>query len=174
MTTLRKPEAGLSPRDCPSCGERYQPYRSTQRACSRNCVIALGPIPESDRTFSIEFNCKMCGTAGVAFTSIPGGRRHFCDDCQPEATRLRAERKNVARRLETTADPAKRRAETRRQNLKKSYDLTVEQYDEMFSAQSGLCAICGNEADPNGVRAASRLHVGPRSRHGQGPRPALQ
>jgi hypothetical protein len=39
------------------------------------------------------------------------------------------------------------------------YKLTPEQHDAMLAEQHGLCALCGNPPDPNGVRAASRLHV---------------
>lgn len=34
----------------------------------------------------------------------------------------------------------------RRYSLKKHYGITVEQYNEMFSAQSGKCAICDTHA----------------------------
>lgn len=37
----RNGQAGLSPQVCPTCGESYQPYRSTQRACSRKCLLKL-------------------------------------------------------------------------------------------------------------------------------------
>jgi len=29
----------------------------------------------------------------------------------------------------------------------------------MFSAQDGLCAICADPPNPNGIKAGSRLHV---------------
>ena len=32
-------------------------------------------------------------------------------------------------------------------------------YRAMLAAQGGLCAICGEAPNPDGVRAASRLHV---------------
>ncbi len=37
----RNPKAGLAERICPTCGVTYQPYRETQRACSRNCLERL-------------------------------------------------------------------------------------------------------------------------------------
>jgi hypothetical protein len=39
--------------------------------------------------------------------------------------------------------PEQNSAYLRRQNLKHGYGITVEQYDEMFRSQGGLCAICG-------------------------------
>jgi Recombination endonuclease VII len=43
--------------------------------------------------------------------------------------------------------------------LQRLYGITLEQYDSMMAEQNGVCALCGRPADPNGVRAASRLHV---------------
>lgn len=39
------------------------------------------------------------------------------------------------------------------------YGLTVEDYDRMLAEQSGRCALCGKPPNPNGVRAASKLHA---------------
>lgn len=55
-------------------------------------------------------------------------------------------------------DPERRRVVNRRNALRR-YGLTVEQYDAMLAEQSCVCALCGNPANPDGVRAASRLHV---------------
>lgn len=123
----RKGQLGLSPQVCPTCGESYQPYRSTQRACSRKCLLKL-----PDRQ-----------AAARAYHSDPANR----------------ERKNAARRIASATDPERRAAQNRAANLRRNYGLTPEHYDEMFAAQNGVCALCGSPADPNGVRAASRLHV---------------
>jgi hypothetical protein len=32
-----------------------------------------------------------------------------------------------------------------KEHLKKSYNLTIEQYNEMLKQQNGVCAICGKE-----------------------------
>jgi hypothetical protein len=41
--------------------------------------------------------------------------------------------------------------QTREQHLKRTYGLTLEQYDEMFESQNGVCAICGG-VNINGKR----------------------
>ena len=68
------------------------------------------------------------------------------------------ERNNERRRARYAADPevrrkAKESATRQRQNedpahrrdlrLRRTYGITAEQYDEMFEAQGGVCAICG-------------------------------
>jgi hypothetical protein len=65
------------------------------------------------------------------------------------------ERKNAARRI--AVNPARRQMNFR-QNLQR-HGLTVEQYEAMLAAQDGACVICGDPPDPNGIKAASRLHV---------------
>jgi hypothetical protein len=44
-------------------------------------------------------------------------------------------------------------------SLQRNYGITEAGYDAMLAAQGGVCAVCGQPPKPEGVRAASRLHV---------------
>ena len=55
----------------------------------------------------------------------PENRHYTCKEC----TKLR---------LKETHDPEK----YRRQHLKRSYGITLEEYNQMFADQNGSCAIC--------------------------------
>jgi Recombination endonuclease VII len=44
-------------------------------------------------------------------------------------------------------DPQVRRARERAWNLKRNYGITVAQYDAMFTAQGGVCAICAESVE---------------------------
>lgn len=149
----RQPALNAQPMNCPICGTEFTPYRSFQRACSRPCRDRLGPVPEDRRSFEVAFQCHSCGKQAVRRSTILGGRFQFCSDCEPAASAARAERKNLARRV---APEAKSR---NRKSALGKYGLTLDQYDGMVAAQAGICFICGDTPDPNGVRAASRLHV---------------
>lgn len=70
-------------------------------------------------------------------------------DAQPE----RRQRKNDLRR------GSQRVREYNRIKQLERYGVTVAQHDAMLLAQNGRCAICGNRPNPNGIRAASRLHL---------------
>jgi hypothetical protein len=66
-------------------------------------------------------------------------------------------RKNEWRRTDPRQKERARR-DNRRQQLSR-YGLTIDDYDRMLVAQGGVCAICGSPPNPDGVRAASRLHA---------------
>jgi hypothetical protein len=50
------------------------------------------------------------------------------------------------------------KAANRRQNLAR-HGITPEEYDVKLASQDGRCAICGNPPNPQGIRAASCLHL---------------
>jgi hypothetical protein len=127
MTKRAGAQSGLTPRTCPVCGVSYQPYRDSQRACSRKCLLRL-----PDRQ-----------AVARAYHADPNNR----------------ERKNAARRIANAPDPGKRAAQNFAANIRRAYGITPEQYDAMLTHQGGVCAICGKPPKPDGVRAASRLHI---------------
>ena len=47
------------------------------------------------------------------------------------------------------ANPEKETEHSRRYQLKRNYGMTLEQWDEMFEAQGGCCAVCGTD-EPGG------------------------
>ena len=88
------------------------------------------------------------------------GLRRDCKGCfqaraaaryraNPEQMKERARRwqaanpERVAENLRRYQASGRKAASDRRSHLKRKYDLTVEQYDEMLAAQRGGCAICG-------------------------------
>ncbi len=150
-------QRGVEPRPCATCGVEFQPYRSYQVACSRACRERLSEDQRPPRV-TVSFTCRDCGQVATAQRSGLGGGKHFyCPDCRPAADRRSQERKNAARRLDTAANPDDRRRRNRANAVGK-YGITVEDYDRMFDAQGGVCAICSRPAS-GGPTSASRLHI---------------
>lgn len=56
-------------------------------------------------------------------------------------------------KCKTCDEPRKRKSD-----LKRHYGITIEQYEELNTKQSGKCAICGS-TDSNNSRVSSRLFV---------------
>ena len=54
---------------------------------------------------------------------------------------MRETERNTRRRARRHSSSITRRSE-RRSMLKKNYGLTLEEYDQMFEQQQGVCAIC--------------------------------
>ncbi len=49
----------------------------------------------------------------------------------------------MAAREQRYRDDGRKRINSRRYHLKKTFGLTIEQYDEMLRSQGGGCAVCG-------------------------------
>lgn len=149
-------QVGLEPRNCVICEKEFQPYRDYQVSCStRYCRDRARGL--SPRKTDYELACKHCGKAFVvSWSGI--GRPPSCPDCATRLAQEKQDRQNAARRLETAVDPEARRAINLKYSLVR-YGLTPDELAGMVAAQVNCCAICGEPPDPNGTKAASRLHV---------------
>lgn len=141
------------------------------------CVI-LGCMPRPANTQLIEQEllaaqglkrCRKCrdvkslGTFGVSRQSRDG-LQTACKTCinkqnakyekasferDPNLFRKRNREVAQRRRARNNAiDPEKKRARQRTQNLKRSYGITPEQYDQKIVDQNGYCSICLKELVP--------------------------
>lgn len=156
MPRGQTPQRGLEPRNCVACGEGFQPYRDFHVSCGKRRCRARAKELNPLRVES-EIQCRYCKeTFTVQWSGI--GRKPPCPSCAEKLRREKQERQNAARRLETAVDPEARKAINLKYALVR-YGITPEDLVEMLAAQEGLCAICGNSADPNGTGAAGRLHV---------------
>jgi hypothetical protein len=86
-----------------------------------------------------------------------GGQPPSCPACTEQLTRAKIDRAAAARRtgghLEAVA-----KARQKKYNLLR-YNLTVQEFEAMLTAQDGRCALCGSTPPSNGKLALARLHV---------------
>jgi Recombination endonuclease VII. len=82
-------------------------------------------------------NCKTCNVEFTPFNSVKngmGGIRHECKDCHNQ-------KKNAIRSL----DKEKYSQYNWEYMLKRSFNITPEQYNEMLETQGSKCAVCNSE-----------------------------
>jgi len=123
----------------------------------RNPAKGLGPRScEVCETEFQPYRVKQTTCSRECYKKSPGRLgQNKRNDARPE----RRARKNELRRTETGGQQVTSRREyVRRRELAK-IGLTPEDYDRMLAAQGGKCILCGAAPDPNGIRAASRLHA---------------
>lgn len=156
-------------RSCKVCGQEFFQRKAKQIYCSRECAEKerlLWARPRGGARIAADLEPRTCPTCGKEYqpsrvSQLACSRK--CKDAIPA-------RREKARILDRTPERYARRSEVRRRgdpetirqynrkyNLRK-YGLTVEDYDRMFAEQGGACILCGNPPNPDGVRAASRLH----------------
>ena len=164
-TTVPRPVA-----ECVICGKPYQQRRPTQVSCSIQCRAKLphntgGPRPKAGLASQ---KCPGCGTEYIPVRENQRACSRACRDALPdrrEAQRsydtVRREHKNALVRVPDEDGPRKEwvKARNLRRNLRWTHGLTVAQYTAKLEEQGGVCAICGQPPNPDGVKAASRLHA---------------
>jgi hypothetical protein len=87
---------------------------------------------------------KTCGTCKLEldlsnfYQRSRGGYSHECKECAKKRSR-----ENHAKF--TAADPIKFERQKTNRYLKHTYNITLEDYEQMFLEQEGKCAICKEE-----------------------------
>lgn len=129
---------GRVPARCPRCTMKLKIARNTERY-RRN-----PPAPRPRTPSSPRFRTIICVECSRSFEIQikPGGLPKSCPECKHDR-RLRLTR-------ETVQPPEVRLARRLRR-----YGLSAEQWQDMFEAQRGRCAIC--EQPPSGVEGRSAL-----------------
>ena len=156
-------------RECKLCGEPFFQRKPKQEFCSQKCSNKAFPGVggrKPDRTLGKRI-CPVCSTEFQPYRD----KQTCCTNACYRTTREYAEsqvrtdrrperqaRKNQLRRVEGDR-VEKVREYNRLHNLRYKYGLTVADYEQMLAEQRGVCILCGKPPKPDGVRAASRLHV---------------
>lgn len=90
--------------------------------------------------------CRKCGAVKPLDEFWAGngshGRQSYCKPCLTESNRIN-------RRRARQRNPERAYMQARKYGLRQNYSMTLEQFDEMLSAQGGSCAICGS-TEPGG------------------------
>lgn len=90
------------------------------------------------------FRCKLTLplSSFAADRSKPDGKKRSCKDCSARYHRAWRERSADHRAAYASAYNDANRTRVRERHLENAYGLTLQEYDDMFDAQSGVCAIC--------------------------------
>jgi hypothetical protein len=128
------------------CSKHYQRYRSTGDPIATRWGMPAQGLPLRE--------CEVCGSTFQPYRESTSCCSQTCRNRHPGFM----ERKNASRRLATASDPAKVREKNLRNALRR-YNMTPDELRRLTAEQNNRCATCGAEPDPNGIKAAARLHV---------------
>ena len=149
---------------CKLCGKTFNQRRKSQEFCSQDCSNKAFP-GKGGRKPAAGLEPRTCIVCGEQFQPYRDNSITCSQKCYRETPSWReAQRRQDARpERQARKNELRRGSESvRRYNRKVQlarYGITVEQHGAMLEAQNGLCAICAQPPDPNGVRATSRLHT---------------
>jgi hypothetical protein len=144
---------------CEVCGKKFSQRRPGIRTCGVKCRARLPHNTGGPRSKS-GLESRACPVCGDTFQPVREKQMACSLACywksEPgQASRQRANK----RRKEDPEVAAYIREQSRAQFLRVRYGMTVGEYEAKLLAQGGVCVICSKPPKPEGVRAASRLHV---------------
>ena len=134
--------------NCKHCGKEFQTTDKRKIYCTQHCSWNAQNAKRLAKGIKYqERACSVCGKMFVPLQKRGIGRTTCSDECW---SKHRSEWRNLKRA--TTASWTQKEIRNR---LKKKYDLTPEQYDELLNQQNEKCAICGKE--DSAKRAGGKL-----------------
>jgi hypothetical protein len=96
--------------------------------------------------------------------NVPRGHQYWCIKCEGESNKIRyrlSHPKKIKKELSDSEILEKNeliKEKNRRRMLKWRYNITLEEYNDMYLIQNGCCAICNNEflLTPNEIVIAEK------------------
>ena len=168
MSRRQNNDDGRWTRQCKLCGTDFFQRIPSQEYCSQACSNKASPGVGGRKPVT-GLGKRDCPTCGAEFQPYRSNQFTCSRKCYQQQPSVR-ERQNAARR--TDGERARRnqwrrmspqqQARVRAYNRKRQiarYGITVEDYDRMLAAQNGVCMLCGSPPNPDGIRAASKLHI---------------
>jgi predicted nucleic acid-binding Zn ribbon protein len=142
---------------CLGCSTKFETTDPRKTYCSAPCRWKhLNSVRPTSKT---EFrDCVVCGKAFQPMQKTGPGRRWCSEACKHI---MNGNPVRLAKMESGEADDEKLKAASaarRKWAIKRSFGITLEQYNEMLEKQGGLCAICGQpESAKNGWNSKTRF-----------------
>ncbi len=148
---------------CEDCKQPLSPRTNAQKLC-KACAYERSKAQHREwqhrktveKKLTARHECPMCGTTWPMDPERHGMHKKRCEDCNRQVARekaarqakenpekVRASRRESARRSSALLTPEQRRANKLREN----YKLTPDRYEELSQAQQHRCAVCGTHRD---------------------------